>query len=183
MKTLFLAALALVQPSSSPDVVFQNYPAVHRVDCDNWRGSAFRTGPHEYLSVAHVTIGEGCTIEGEPILRVTESTDKDFTELHTSRAGNGYAIDCKGFIPGHWYWAVGFARGAGFQTAVAIYATYAMADNGERIFIGLHTVIPGMSGGPVIDPETGKVVGLVNMYNPEYNLSFSRELKETSACA
>jgi S1-C subfamily serine protease len=40
-------------------------------------------------------------------------------------------------------------------------------------------VIPGMSGGPVID-QTGAVVGTTNAYMPDTGISFSRDLRDTS---
>lgn len=168
---------------TQPDMVFQNYPLVHRVDCEHSRGTAFRVGGPHWLSVAHVT-DSVCAVEGHPLQMVEQDGAHDFSRFDTPDAvPNGFAIDCDGFRPGHWYWAVGHALGAPFQTAVAIYATIYRSDlNGQRIFVGVRTVIPGMSGGPVLDPETGKVVGTVNAYNAEDHLSFSRELRDTSLC-
>ena len=39
-----------------------------------------------------------------------------------------------------------------------------------------------MSGGPVIDEETGKVVGLINVFQEPEGISGSVELKNTSVC-
>jgi hypothetical protein len=185
MLKLLLSGLLALSPVASehPDVVFQNLASVYRVDCDSWRGTAFRVGPNHFLSVAHVTSGTHCNIAGKPTTVTEQDGANDFAQLNADiRGGKPYAIDCGGFVPGRWYWAAGYAFGAMFQTNVAIYATYAFSDNGERVFMGMHTVIPGMSGGPVIDPATGAVVGTVNMYDPENGLSFSRELKGTSVC-
>jgi hypothetical protein len=43
-------------------------------------------------------------------------------------------------------------------------------------------VIPGMSGGPIVDAETGRVVGTVNKENFEAGLSWSVQLKDTPIC-
>jgi hypothetical protein len=175
--------LPAVEPQQ-PDIVFQNYPLVHRVDCFEGRGSAFRTGDNHWMSVAHVTKLRLCNIGGSPFAVTNQDGAHDFAQMDTpTGVPNGFPIDCGGFVPGRWYWAIGYAGGAAFQTAVAIYATiYTRTDDGERIFVGMHTVIPGMSGGPVLDPATGAAVGTVNAYNSDYRLSFSRELKDTSAC-
>jgi sulfur relay (sulfurtransferase) DsrF/TusC family protein len=50
------------------------------------------------------------------------------------------------------------------------------------ILEGVWTVIPGQSGGAVLDPDTHKVVGVVNTYDMEGGLSGSVELKRTSVC-
>jgi hypothetical protein len=168
---------------TQPDVVFQNYPLVKRIDCAQGRGSGFRIGQRHMLSVAHVTALSECGIGGFPISVTEQDGEHDFARLNSGEsAPNGIAIDCRGFQPGHWYWAVGFAKGADFQTAVAIYATVFRGPDGKRILIGQHTVIPGMSGGPVLDPATGAAVGTVNAYVPGDGLSLSRELKDTSVC-
>jgi hypothetical protein len=171
-----------VEPTQ-PDVVFQNYPLVKRIDCREGRGTGFRVGAHHMLSVAHVTTLNSCGIGGLPISVTEQDRAHDFSRFDVARAtSNGFSVDCSGFRPGHWYWAIGHAQGAAFQTAVAIYATIYTDDAGKRIFVGHHTVIPGMSGGPVIDPETNKVVGTVNAYDPQDGLSISQELRNTSIC-
>lgn len=184
-QTLDRAFVAQIVPDTPPpQMVFQNYPLVSRVDCGNVRGSAFRIGGNHWLSVAHVTSHKGCTINGEPITVTEQDGFNDFARLDTpTGAPNGFEIDCNGFIPGRWYWAIGYAHGLDFQTAVAIYATIYFHENGMRAFTDSENmVIPGQSGGPVIDPQTLKVVGTVNAYNPFYGVSFSRELKDTSLC-
>jgi hypothetical protein len=60
-------------------------------------------------------------------------------------------ISCAGFIPGHWYYSIGFPWGGPVQVAIPVYATYAKAADGKRVLIGEDAVIPGMSGGPVMD--------------------------------
>lgn len=179
------AMLASVPVSASPEqapLVYLNYPLVHRVDCDEGRGTAFRVGQNHWLSVAHVTSLHNCTIDGAPIAVTEQDGTRDFTRLDTHRAvPNGFRINCHGFIPGQWYWSVGFAGGKPYQTAIALYATYAHAANGLRVLIGPYAVIPGMSGGPVMD-RTGAVVGTVNAYIPGTGISLSRELKTTSVC-
>jgi hypothetical protein len=174
-------------PAATPqqsDLVAQEYPLVHRVDCFEGRGSAFRVGQNHWMSVAHVTALHLCEIGGDPFTVTNQDGADDFAQMDTDTGvPNGLPIDCRGFVPGHWYWAIGYPGGHERQLAVAIYATiYTAEQNGQRIFVGVHTVIPGMSGGPVLDPQTGAVVGTVNAYDPDDHLSFSRELKDTAAC-
>lgn len=186
LKMLLAAAvLASVPVSASPEqapLIFLNYPLVHRVNCDEGSGSAFRVGGNHWMSVAHVTGLHHCTINGAPITVTEQDGARDFSRFDTRQAmPNGLKVNCHGFIPGQWYWSTGFALGKPFQTAIALYATYAHAPNGMRVLIGPFTVIPGMSGGPIMD-GSGAVVGTVNAYLPGTGISFSRELKTTSVC-
>jgi hypothetical protein len=43
-------------------------------------------------------------------------------------------------------------------------------------------VIPGQSGGSIIDAETGKAVGMVNAYDMAKGLSYSIPLSATPVC-
>jgi len=166
-----------------PDVVFQDYPLVKRVDCIEGRGSGFRVGENHMFTAAHVASLTNCMIEQMPI-SVTEQDDlNDFASFDVADGvPHGLAIDCDGYKPSHWYWAIGYAMGRNTQTAVQVYATIFFDPDGQRILIGHHAFVPGMSGGPVIDPDTGKVVGIVNAYDPANGISISSELKFTSAC-
>jgi hypothetical protein len=96
-------------------------------------------------------------------------------------AGKYLKIDCGGFVKGRQYVAVGYARAAPFLTTVALEATGQTYD-GFAILVGIFTVVPGMSGGAVLDADTGKVVGTVNVYNMEQGWSGSVPLSETPLC-
>ena len=183
-KLLFGAVLVTAAaPAVAPaPMQFVQYPLVHQVSCKEGKGTAFRVGREHFLSVAHVTALHDCKVEGEPITVTNQDSDRDFSELDVPLPRDGgMAINCEGFIPGHWYWSAGFAYGAPFQTDLALYATYAKDGTGKRVLIGDYAVIPGMSGGPVMDAQ-GRVVGTVNAYFPGTGISLSRELKDTAVC-
>jgi hypothetical protein len=179
-----LVRLLPAEQPEQPDMVLQDYPLVHRVDCFEGRGSAFRVGKNHWMSAAHVTRLHFCSVALSPLTVTYQDETADFAEFDTPLGvPNGFPIDCGGFKPGHWYWAIGYPNGGVQQIAIALYATiYRHDGDGFRIFVSPHDVIPGMSGGPILDPDTGAVVGTVNANNDEYNLSFSRELKDTVAC-
>ena len=174
MRGLVAASLALV-PMESQVYSIPADPRIVLVDCDNSRGSAFRVGPHNYVSVAHVTDDKGCKINGQPF-------KVEFAFITTSEDRPGFMrIDCGGFKLGHRYLGLGYARGRPNITAVEIVGT------GEKVaglawLVGLATVIPGQSGGPVVDRETMRPVGTVNRYNAMVGASGSVALADTALC-
>jgi hypothetical protein len=143
-------------------------------------GSAFRIGKL-LLSVKHVTNYPECYINGKKITVVYTAPDQDFSIISDSE-GPFLKVDCGGFVKGRKYLSVGHARGLDTLTTVELVAT-GVTIAGQAALKGVFTVIPGMSGGPVIDEETGKVVGTVNSYIMESGLSGSVALKGTPICS
>jgi hypothetical protein len=180
-----LVAFPLVSATEPPPqdmLVFMNYPAIVRVDCDEGHGSAVRVGRYHFLSVAHVTSMHGCTVGDVPIQVTEQDGAHDFSQFDANYPGPRMAVSCEGFHAGEWIWATGYAHAMPFQTAIALYTTYAKHQDGKRILIGPYTVIPGMSGSAMLNVR-GEVVGMVNAYFPGSNMSLSRDLRDTSVCA
>ena len=145
-------------------------------------GTAFRVGPSGLaLSVNHVTSGDAqCFIQGKRINLAYKSPDRDFSEVLMDE-GPYLQIDCGGFVKGRKYIAAGYARGEKNLVTVELTAL-GVTNDGESLLYGMVPVIPGMSGGPIFDAETGKVVGTVNRENFEEGLSWSEELKQQPIC-
>lgn len=144
-------------------------------------GTAFRVGPSIMLSVNHVTAGPAkCFIGRSPIKVTYASPDADFSMLEGDE-GPSLKIDCGGFVKGRKYVAIGYARGRDYLTTVELTGTGVKQD-GWSVLTGMLTVIPGQSGGPILDEETGKVVGTVNVENFEQGMSGSVALKDTPIC-
>ena len=186
MKAL-LALVPLLAGATTADYPGErivHYPLVHQVMCDRVAGTAFRISKTHFFTASHVSSNSGCRIGGKAITVTQNAGDLDVAEISVPMPSDqAFKVNCGGFIPGHWYFAVGNARGEKRQTMVTVYATYAMwPRNGERVLIGPETFIPGMSGGPVLD-EQGEVVGVVNMLVNGTPISLSRELKETVLCS
>jgi hypothetical protein len=181
-RSIFAACLAL-QPATDYDSMrFVQFPLVHKVSCDEGSGTGFRVGLDHWLSVAHVTAMHNCAVDGAKIAVTEQDGSRDFSRFDTEKGvPNGFRVNCSGFIPGTWVWAIGHAMGKPVQTALALYVTYAKSGDGKRVLIGEYDVIPGMSGGPILNSE-GEVVGLVNAYIPHTPISLSRELRDTSIC-
>lgn len=161
-----------IDPSRHPEIV--------RVDCLTGRGSAVRVSPNILLSVHHVTSGQGCFIGGKPF--VVRHVKGDFSILRMEdKAATWMAIDCRGFVAGRDYIAIGYARGLDTITTVDLIGSGKI--EGEwSILHGVFTVVPGQSGGAVIDAKTGKIVGVVNVFDMRGGRSGSVALKGTAAC-
>lgn len=184
-----LAAMGLLVPSTvAPATVEQTVispDAIVQVICPTtggyFAGTAFRVGPTGItLSVNHVTKTGTCLIDGKRVKLSYSSPDKDFSMIDGDR-GPYLGIDCGGFIKGRHYIAIGYARGLPFQTTVEMIGT-GQKSGQFSILVGLWTVIPGMSGGPIVDAETGRVVGTTNVYNFEGGWSGSLALADTPVC-
>lgn len=186
------ASLAVATPADAfpPVVHYDNertntqYPLVDQVSCDKARGTAFRIGQTTYMTAAHVvsTNNGACKINGNPVTIIEFDGALDYAIIEAGPPVREHLrLSCEGYNKSEWYWSNGYAFGLAFQTSVALYSSAFDSDTGMRLFIGKHTVIPGMSGGPVMNAK-GEVVGIVNMYNPLFGISFSRALKDTSIC-
>jgi len=183
LRSLLAGAMVFASPVPSQQPMdWVQYPGIVRVDCTEGKGTAVQVGENHYLSVAHVTALNNCAVNGFPIHVTEQAGSLDFSQFDALGGRHlKLKISCEGFKAGQWYWATGFAHGAPFQTGIALYATYAKAEDGKRILIGPYNVIPGQSGGAIFDRD-GAVVGMVNAYMPGSPISLSRELKDTSLC-
>jgi hypothetical protein len=169
--------MVVIQPGSIVQVLCFTKDSIYS-------GTAFRVGPDGLgLSVNHVTsVGGSCWVAGKPLNLAYKSPKLDFSEIEMDD-GPYLQIDCGGFVKGRNYLAIGFARGVSPATTVELTGTGATdPSNGQSILTGMVPVIPGQSGGPVIDEETGRVVGTVNAENFEEGLSWSVPLSSTPVC-
>lgn len=162
-----------IDPATHPEIV--------RVDCADSRGSAVKVSSYVLLTVAHVTDGEDCRINGRPIHIISKKGD--FAVVSTGETFDRWlAVDCGGFVAGRKYVAIGFARGLSSQTSIDAEAMGTSIWGFYRLW-GVFTVIPGMSGGGFIDEASGRLVGMVNVYDARRGDSGSVALKGTSVCA
>ena len=187
---LNLLAGALALAFQTPDYELAETPLTHphikQVICDRVKGSAFKVGPNKYLTVNHVSENTGCKIEGKPIFVTYNDPKGDFAilSIYDPEPG-GIEISCDGFKDGGLYNAIGYARGAPQSVSILLRATK-MPNlpsflRGWSMFMGVEYVIPGMSGGAILD-EQGRAVGMVNAYFAPFGLSWSRSLKDTALC-
>jgi len=179
-----LAAFPLVSNTPTP-IAFAQDAAIPKVVCpvpDGYSmGTAFRVGGSLLLTVKHVTAEAPCYIDGRPVKVLYTDPKRDFSMISDGSSGPSLKIDCGGFVKGRKYLAVGHARGRDELTTVELEAT-GDSNWGFSVLTGVFTVVPGQSGGPVIDAETGAVVGTVNVYEFTEGVSGSVPLRDTPVC-
>ena len=189
VKVLVAAALVAAPCPVAPSIPIMD-SAIPKVVCPvyagpillGWSmGSAVRIGPRLLLSVRHVTSVGNCQINGKAIKVDYESKSKDFAIVSTEDDGGTVRINCEGFVRGRKYEAWGHARGLDELTEVDLEGT-GVTQSGFGVLKGIFTVIPGQSGGAVLDKETHALVGMVNAYDPAAGISYSIQLKDTSIC-
>jgi hypothetical protein len=179
-------ALACVSPAKAEQAY--THPHVRQVVCyfGNMmgRGTAWRISKGRFVSVSHVTgRGGSCYIDGKPITVEHDDPFGDFSIVRTDdRTEGGIPLNCNGYYHGYHYYSVGYARGQHPSVAITLRANKLFFNFFAQwqIFTGIETVIPGMSGGPILN-ASGEAVGAVNAYNKQ-GVSWSRSYKETVLC-
>ena len=147
-------------------------------------GTAFRVGPQYLITVGHVIAQGKCEIDGQPIKVAYRSAKADFAILEDERAGKSLMVDCNGYQEGRQYIIRGHARGLDTLIDVPAIALGRHYDDTPTLslLVGVFTAQPGQSGGPIIDAQTGKVVGTTNTGDWKSGITGSVELKGTSIC-
>lgn len=183
---LIAGALALVQPYELAEAPY-DHPHVKQVTCSNARGTAWRLSKGRFVSVSHVTRHPGCKVNGLPIIVEHDDPFGDFSIIRVpgDNVKGGIPVNCQGFAPGQWYYSVGFARGNWWSVVISLksvaWPNWVSLKYGWSMFKGIEYMIPGMSGGVVLN-AAGEGVGTVNAYNDIEGLSWSRSLSQTALC-
>jgi hypothetical protein len=183
IKALSAALMGLALSSAAPVPVEIELGAIIPLSCGRAQGTAFHIGGGRYVTAAHVTAfaGEGsCSFRFIQLQVVRQDGSLDLAELSgfplRNEAGGEVRleIECRGYRPGRTYRSFGYAGGF-FSMFPLIASRHLLA--GQRVFIGAD-IVPGMSGGPVVSDDSGRVTGINNQRWP----SRSRDLRGTWLC-
>lgn len=177
-----LAVPFLLSNAAPQRPVFVKYHFIEQVICENSLGSAVRIADGSYVSALHVTSNIGCTVADKTLAMRSEVGALDYAAFGLDgKTRRGVPVNCDGLKPGEWAFAIGYARGQPKQQLVTLRYWGSRSPENFAVLHGRETVVPGMSGGAVLN-QAGELVALVNMYNPMLRLSFLRELKDTPLC-
>lgn len=169
-----IAALLTAAPAPPlPDDFPHDEAAIVLVRCflgtGSISGSAFKVSETAYITAEHV-VGQGACFVGTQRITVTSADAKlDYATFDGPASPHTLATTCAGFRPGQVYVARGFPGGGAYNIFAPALASIAGKD-GLVPFIS--TFIPGMSGGPVLDPQ-GRAVGIVNRHSPARSMPLS----------
>ena len=181
---MLLAPVSSAVPQTAPQTELGPIPkVVCRVSTGYIMGTAFRVGNGVFVTARHVINQGECSIEGQPVTILYKSPDSDYAILGDRRPGKFIPVDCDGYKTGNAYVALGHARGSDNLYAVDMIAvTLRYPGVPMSLLAGIFTAQPGMSGGPILDRETLKVVGMTNTGDWERGLTGSIQLKDTPIC-
>lgn len=162
--------------------------ASRRIVCDVEGGQTFGTGffirPNRMITAAHVVSEGVCFIEGVGAAEVVEMDEGlDFALIRPVALFPG-EIDpptlqttCREIPAGQLAYSTGFARGQEFTVLRGRWLPGEEHDNMLTVLS-----IRGMSGGPVIDDASERVVGWVVSIAPALTLTNVGDLSRTSLC-
>lgn len=176
----------------------ENLSVVRYLRCNEGTGSGFIAADGVIATALHVASMTGCrdAETGNEYKTYHRDTVHDFALMGGVTPDMAPAkVDCKGYVSGKSYVALGITS---FQERSALFRRVTLTANGyENIVVGGMEVngirqldgyiVPGMSGGPIDDAETGKVVGITNVgyfgnNGDPLGISYSYELKDTILC-
>jgi hypothetical protein len=185
MKTVFLAVAFAALTSAAPSPVEKvPYSSIKLIRCGRASGTLFQVAPGVLMTAAHVTRNGPCSVDDVPLEIMLEDNALDYALLRGT-VGQPMTLLCKEMKRGRTFYGIGYAGGR-YRMDSRLFAQSRTKANVEGTsYSGMMRfgggVIPGMSGGPVIDGE-GRVVAIVNASNAELSTALGRSVKDTILC-
>lgn len=185
-----------------------NLSAIRHISCDNpdptkrgWTGSGAMIADSILMTAKHVAEGKNCkdTKTGKKASMYYSDETTDFALMHINIKGiPPVKYSCARLVTGNTYQAYGYSRYMQKETIfrqsnMLAYPGYSgpyfQIDGVTLPYMRKYygPMVPGMSGGPVIDPLTGVARGINNAGLFLFNMfvtgkSYSTELADTVLC-
>lgn len=207
--SLLLAAL-LSSPAMTPDFVpyfpekMFNLSTVRLIGCTGTAGTGFLIGQDILVTAAHVAEAKNCSdvATGKPLTTYHVDEENDFALMTGDLPFMPFArVSCEGYKKGHTYMSYGISSHfapiqlfrASAQVATGIYTDkdfIVRGSDGAKAVPGmmflLGNIVPGESGGPIVDDNAGVVginnVSFGNFLGQPAGKTYSFELKNTILC-
>jgi hypothetical protein len=203
---MLLNMLAALSLAAAPTPIYPNnqidphYDGIRQVVCwtpdgtsngKGWTGTMFHVGENSYITAFHVSDGGACFDEktGTPLSAIHTDSEKDFTIFISPTKLDDVIlkVSCKPYEQGQEYISFGWVDNVFHAISLKPTSNYTLksfeVEGKPSVHLRIlhNLIIPGMSGGPVVD--TNWVVhGINNAFQPDRKLSLSRELADTILC-
>jgi S1-C subfamily serine protease len=178
---------------SAPAPSFINLETVRHLYCGDFTGTGSIIDQDRILTANHVTAAlaecrDASTGEMGKVVYRNPDLDISVIQFPVGKLPQPrMRYSCQGFVDGHIYYSIGWQNGT--QLVVnRITGTDVISDRKDHksgtmfnhVTLVLGTIIPGMSGGPIID-EAGVMVGTNQATNHD-GRSWSRPISDTYLC-
>lgn len=181
--TLPVAFAALTSAAPLP-VEKVPYSSIKLIRCGRASGTVFQIAPGVLMTAAHVTRNGPCSVDDVPLEITIEDDALDYALLGGT-IGKPMTLLCKEMKRGRTYYGIGYAGGRYRMDSRLFAESRTEADVEGTSYSGMMRfgggVIPGMSGGPIIDSK-GRVVAIVNASNSALSIALGRSVKDTRLC-
>ena len=185
MKLVLLPAAFAALASAAPVPVEKlPYSSIRLIRCGRASGTVFQIAPGLLMTAAHVTSNGPCSVDGVPLEITLEDDALDYALLRGT-IGTPMTLLCKELKRGRTYHGIGYAGGRYRMDSRLFAQSRVHVDVEGTSYSGMMRfgggVIPGMSGGPIIDRKS-RVVAIVNASNSAFSTALGRLVKDTQPC-
>lgn len=176
--------------------IFLNFADIRNIQCldsnlkEGYNGTASIINSNTLVTSDHIVVSDLCfdMATGVPLKPFFQSKEQDISLLRipVDWKDQTININCNGLKVGKTYTSLGYPFGKYFvMTKLKIVRGtefIEMKDRKvEKLTKAKGTIIPGMSGGPVLN-EKGEMVGINAGTNLAYGMGLIRDLKDTDLC-
>ena len=184
------------QPSppliDAPSGTMVNFKTIRRIMCSSYTGTGVVIGEGTMITAAHVIQPTDICVDQESgqigvVVYKDFSADVATVKFSKKLFSEKMEISCKGFKKGGRYFAIGYEHGESLVinrmvgSGVTEQVLTVEGGNYPQMSMLFGRIIPGMSGGPIVD-DKGRMVGMNNATDSQMR-GWSRSMRDTKYCA